>query len=135
MFYRGKDSIPAKQFRVTLGEYNLRETEVPAAIIENIQNVIVHPGHTCGQYVNDIAILELESPIIWSDSVQPACLPTGQGELGYKSFEGERAIAAGWGWLGEDRSKCNKLFSNLSPTLSIYIKFKLYIHVYIYPSN
>ncbi|KAK0169887.1 hypothetical protein PV328_010521 [Microctonus aethiopoides] len=101
----GKDSIPSKQFRVTLGEYNLREPEVPAAIIENIQNVIVHPGHTCGQYVNDIAILELESPIIWSDSVQPACLPTGQGELGYKSFEGERAIAAGWGWLGEDRSK------------------------------
>ncbi|KAG8038938.1 hypothetical protein G9C98_003245 [Cotesia typhae] len=101
----GIDSIPARQFRVTLGEYNLREPEIPAAIIENVRRVIVHPEHTCGQYVNDIAILELESPITWSASVQPACFPTIQGEPGYRLYENEPAIAAGWGWLGEDRSK------------------------------
>ncbi|XP_034933918.1 venom protease-like [Chelonus insularis] len=101
----GSNSIPARQFRVTLGEYNLREAEVPAAVTENVRRVTVHPDHICGQYVNDIAILELESPITWSDTVQPACLPVAQGENGYNSYDNEQAIAAGWGWLGEDRSK------------------------------
>lgn len=91
--------------KVTLGEYNLREPEKPASVPTGVRNIVIHPDHKCGKYVDDIAILELESPISWTNSVQPACLPTAQGEKGYQGFGGLSAIAAGWGWLGEDKSK------------------------------
>lgn len=69
-------------------------------------NAILHPGHKCGKYADDIALLELARPIIWSESVKPACLPVATGKPGYNTFNGQLAKAAGWGWFGEDRSKC-----------------------------
>ncbi|XP_066585116.1 trypsin-1-like [Prorops nasuta] len=101
----GTDSIPVRQLRVTLGEYNLKGPEVPAARQESVVNAVVHPGHKCGRYVDDIALLELARPIAWSESVKPACLPLEIGKPGYSAFGGENAVAAGWGWLGEDRSR------------------------------
>ncbi|XP_012260641.2 transmembrane protease serine 9-like isoform X1 [Athalia rosae] len=101
----GSSEIPARQLRVTLGEYNLRGPEVPPAREESIRRVFIHPGHKCGGYIDDIALLELDRPISWSESVRPACLPSSNGAAGYSDFEGENAIAAGWGWLGEDTSR------------------------------
>ncbi|XP_025989868.2 clotting factor G beta subunit [Solenopsis invicta] len=101
----GTNKIPVKQLRVTLGEHNLRAPEIPAARHESITNAVLHPGHMCGKYVDDIALLELARPISWSESVKPACLPVATGKPGYSAFGGVDAIIAGWGWLGEDRSK------------------------------
>ncbi|XP_046490004.1 uncharacterized protein [Neodiprion pinetum] len=101
----GSSKIPARQLRVSLGEYNLRGPENPPARQEGVARVLIHPGHKCGGYVDDIALLELTGPISWSDSVRPACLPWASGEAEYSAFEGETAIAAGWGWLGEDTSR------------------------------
>ncbi|XP_015112608.1 testisin [Diachasma alloeum] len=98
-------TMPPRQLKVTLGEYNLRGPETPASVPTGVRNIVIHPDHKCGKYVDDIAILELESPISWTDSVQPACLPTARGEKGYQGFGGVNAVAAGWGWLGEDKSK------------------------------
>lgn len=117
--FSGLNSIPVNQLSVILGEYNLREPEVPESIVENVKNAIVHPKHKCGQYIDDIAILELVMPIIWTDSVQPGCLPQGQDDLNYQKFNGKVAIAAGWGWLGEDRTKCEKRI-----LLEIYLQKK-----------
>ncbi|KAI4476995.1 hypothetical protein M0804_013175 [Polistes exclamans] len=101
----GTSTIPIRQLRVTLGEYDLKGPETPAAREESVINAVVHPGHRCGRYVDDIALLELARPITWSESVKPACLPAASGNPGYRAFGGENAIAAGWGWLGEDRSR------------------------------
>ncbi|KYM88402.1 Serine proteinase stubble [Atta colombica] len=101
----GTNKIPIGQLRVTLGEHNLRAPEVPAARHESVINAVLHPGHRCGKYVDDIALLELARPISWSESVKPACLPVATGKPGYSAFGGVEAIVAGWGWLGEDRSK------------------------------
>ncbi|XP_015609738.2 coagulation factor IX [Cephus cinctus] len=101
----GTSSIPARQLRVTLGEHNLKGPEVPAAKEEGVLSVIVHPGHKCGRYVHDIALLELARPISWSESVKPACLPAATGKPEYSAFGDVHAVAAGWGWLGEDTSK------------------------------
>lgn len=92
--------------RVTLGEHNLRGPEVPAARHESVINAVLHPGHRCGKYVDDIALLELARPISWSESVKPACLPVATGKPGYSAFGGVEAVVAGWGWLGEDRNRC-----------------------------
>ncbi|KAG6797175.1 transmembrane protease serine 9 [Apis mellifera caucasica] len=97
--------IPTNQLRISLGEYNLKGPEIPASKEERVVNAILHPGHKCGKYADDIAILELARPIIWSESVKPACLPVATGKPGYSTFNGELAKAAGWGWFGEDRSK------------------------------
>ncbi|XP_011871168.1 PREDICTED: transmembrane protease serine 9-like [Vollenhovia emeryi] len=101
----GTNQIPIGQLRVTLGEHNLRAPEVPAARHESVINAVLHPGHRCGKYVDDIALLELARPISWSESVKPACLPVATGKPGYSAFGGVEAVVAGWGWLGEDRSK------------------------------
>ncbi|KAG7201683.1 hypothetical protein KM043_004411 [Ampulex compressa] len=100
----GTSRMQARQLRVTLGEYDLKRPEVPQARIEDVVNIIMHPEHRCGKYINDVALLELARPIAWTQSVQPACLPVATGKPGYSAFSGEPAIAAGWGWLGEDRS-------------------------------
>ncbi|KAK1136041.1 hypothetical protein K0M31_000610 [Melipona bicolor] len=97
--------IPVGQLRISLGEYNLKGPEVPPSKEERVTNAIMHPGHKCGKYVDDIALLELARPIIWSESVKPACLPVATGKPGYSTFGGELAKVAGWGWFGEDRSK------------------------------
>ncbi|XP_031837453.2 trypsin-1 [Nomia melanderi] len=97
--------VPIGQLRVSLGEYNLRGAEVPPSREERVANAILHPGHKCGKFVDDIALLELARPITWSESVKPACLPVATGKPGYSAFGGELAKAAGWGWLGEDRSR------------------------------
>jgi len=94
------------QLRVTLGEHNLRAPEIPAARHESVINAVLHPSHRCGKYVDDIALLELARPISWSESVKPACLPVATGTPGYSTFGGMEAIVAGWGWLGEDQSRC-----------------------------
>nr|XP_034172857.1 transmembrane protease serine 9-like [Osmia lignaria] len=100
-----RSMVPAGQLRVSLGEYNLKEPEVPASKEERVARIILHPDHKCGKYVDDIALLELARPISWSESVKPACLPVATGKPGYSAFGGEFAKAAGWGWFGEDRSK------------------------------
>lgn len=92
--------------RVTLGEHNLKAPEVPAARHESVINAVLHPGHRCGKYVDDIALLELARAISWSESVKPACLPVATGKPGYSAFGDMLGVVAGWGWLGEDRSKC-----------------------------
>lgn len=104
--FSGPNKIPASQLGVTLGEYNLKAAETPAAKHESVINAVLHPGHRCGKYVDDIALLELARPIIWSESVKPVCLPVATGKPGYSVFGGEQAVVAGWGWLGEDRSRC-----------------------------
>lgn len=106
LLFRARSMVPTGQLRVSLGEYNLKEPEVPASKEERVASVILHPDHKCGKYVDDIALLELARPIAWSESVKPACLPVATGKPGYTAFGGELAKAAGWGWFGEDRSKC-----------------------------
>ncbi|KAJ8678861.1 hypothetical protein QAD02_014648, partial [Eretmocerus hayati] len=96
------------QLRVTLGEHNLAGPELPLSSSESVRSMIVHPGFRCGKYDSDIALLELSATIAWSDSVQPACLPPESGRAGYSAFGGQSAVAAGWGWLGEDKSQYSK---------------------------
>lgn len=103
---RRSSMMSVGQLRVTIGEHDLQAAELPEAISKTIKYMTVHPDFECGRWNNDIALLELSTPIQWSASVRPVCLPPETGRIGYSVFSGTSAIVAGWGWLGEDKSVC-----------------------------
>ena len=45
-----------------------------------VEKNIVHPEFDAATGANDIAILELETPVVFSDAVGPICLPDGEEE-------------------------------------------------------
>lgn len=101
-FYSGSVVLGRDQLRVTLGEHELSRSETPAAYDVQVSSLILHPDYVCSRYVHDIALLELATPVPWSASIMPACLPS-QSES--PSFSGKDAIVAGWGWTQESSSK------------------------------
>lgn len=101
--------MPVSQLQVTVGEHDLQASELPSAVTSGVKNMIIHPGFECGKFVSDIALLELMDVISWTRSVQPACLPPESGSQGNSIFGGKSAVAAGWGWLGEDKATCEFL--------------------------
>ncbi|CAH1396046.1 unnamed protein product [Nezara viridula] len=83
--------------RILVGGHDLR---LPPAKYVGVRNVLLHPSYSCSKYLNDIALLELDEELSWSDAVRPACLPTNyQG-----SFSDSVAVVAGWGWTSEQTS-------------------------------
>lgn len=70
-----------------------------------VKTITVHPGYICRKPKDDIAILELDSKLQWSETVLPACLPIGSDHEGYTKFNNVKATVAGWGWLNEDTAK------------------------------
>ena len=57
----------------------------------------MHPNYVSRQVADDIALINLNEPVVWSDHVQPACLPNPDKE----TFSGILATVAGWGWTDE----------------------------------
>jgi len=53
-----------------------------------------HPEYDPSTYDNDFAIITLESPVTFSDSVRPVCLPSPS-----SLYEGVEATVTGWGTL------------------------------------
>nr|CAD7411373.1 unnamed protein product [Timema cristinae] len=96
----GPVQLPAELIRVTVGEHDLSSGENPAAHEVRVRKMLLHPEYKCTRFLNDIALLELDSEVTWSEAVWPACLPNG-----FSSYSNKEATAAGWGWLQESSSK------------------------------
>ncbi|KAF5302968.1 hypothetical protein FQA39_LY10146 [Lamprigera yunnana] len=97
----GSTLISSSQIRITLGQYELMEQSSIKYEV-GVKSTVVHPDYVCNKVKNDLAILELEKTLDWSDFVHPACLPTATGGEGYKRFANVLATVAGWGWTNED---------------------------------
>ncbi|XP_069161604.1 uncharacterized protein [Procambarus clarkii] len=76
---------------VTLGEHDL-DVEEPGSVVLKINKVIPHPKFDSFTMEHDIALVELKSPVTFSDRIMPICLAQSQdfGDFG-------TAIASGWG--------------------------------------
>uniref|UniRef100_A0A240PPX9 trypsin n=1 Tax=Anopheles epiroticus TaxID=199890 RepID=A0A240PPX9_9DIPT len=61
--------------------------------VMNIARIVPHPGHSANTNNYDIALLELESALTFSDKVQPVALP----EQDEPIEEGTMGIVSGWG--------------------------------------
>jgi len=83
------------------------EVSVPVA------QTIIHPLYKVKQG-NDIAIIKLTKPIKFSNTIQPACLPTANEVPPY----GTNGLVAGWGGLQEGSSGPTALHQVVVPTIS-----------------
>ncbi|KAK5640393.1 hypothetical protein RI129_011204 [Pyrocoelia pectoralis] len=99
----GSSIIPTNQIRVTLGQYVLTQPSENKYEL-SVKLSTLHPEYSCSKVKNDLAILELERRVEWSDMVHPACLPAGLQKSGYSEFVGVLATVAGWGWTNENNN-------------------------------
>nr|XP_031836002.1 serine protease filzig [Nomia melanderi] len=77
------------------GEYDLSgELEDKRSMTRNVRRVIVNRGYDPATFENDLALLELESPIVFDDHIVPICMP----EDGI-DYTGRMATVTGWGRL------------------------------------
>lgn len=89
-----------------MGEYNTDTAEdcdeynicMPEVISRSITNVMVHENYrkVAKNKHDDIALLRLNSPVIYSDFVSPICLPLLPSQWN-KNYTNLAFSASGWG--------------------------------------
>nr|XP_015833214.1 PREDICTED: trypsin-1 isoform X1 [Tribolium castaneum] len=100
----GTDTVKPTHIKVTIAQHDLTNKSSDAYEM-TLKAISIHPDYTCGKVKDDIAILELDNKLVWSDSVSPACLAASSDEDDYRPIDGLPAVVAGWGWTNEDSSK------------------------------
>lgn len=86
----------ARQFTVRLGDIDLERDDEPSSPeTYTVKAVHAHNKFSRVGFYNDIAILELSSPVKKSPYVIPICLP--QGRYRTEIFSGARPTVVGWG--------------------------------------
>ncbi|XP_026735241.1 CLIP domain-containing serine protease 2-like isoform X2 [Trichoplusia ni] len=88
---------------VRVGEYDVRtdpdcELKVCAPAVQDraVKNITSHPSYDKPPFHNDVAIIELETPITFNDYVAPICLPKTTEQMA-NVLIGEKMTVAGWG--------------------------------------
>lgn len=85
------------QIRIRVGEYDFASVLEPYPYQERtVRRKIVHPQYNFFTYENDLALVELEEPIIFQPHISPICLPEESVQL-----LGRNATVTGWGRLSE----------------------------------
>uniref|UniRef100_UPI0037E82D2F ST14 transmembrane serine protease matriptase a n=1 Tax=Semicossyphus pulcher TaxID=241346 RepID=UPI0037E82D2F len=64
-----------------------------AVVKKNLKQIISHPNYNSFTYDNDIALMELDSPVTYSDYIRPICLPAPQHDFA----TGNNVWITGWG--------------------------------------
>ncbi|KAK2576104.1 hypothetical protein KPH14_007438 [Odynerus spinipes] len=77
------------------GEFDISgERETKRSITKNVRRVIVNRGYDPATFENDLALLELESPVQFDEHIVPICMPDENVD-----FTGRMATVTGWGRL------------------------------------
>ncbi|XP_008273983.1 chymotrypsin-C-like [Stegastes partitus] len=83
-----------REYRVAMGKHNLKDTE-GGEVYMATADIIVHEKWNPLFIRNDIALIKLQSPVVLSDTVMAACLPTDGAILNHD----EPCYVTGWGRL------------------------------------
>ncbi|XP_015239649.1 PREDICTED: suppressor of tumorigenicity 14 protein homolog [Cyprinodon variegatus] len=67
------------------------------AVKITLKRIIPHPYYNAYTFDNDIALMELNSPVSYSDYIQPICLPSAQHDFDV----GKSVWITGWGFQGD----------------------------------
>ncbi|XP_067279127.1 ST14 transmembrane serine protease matriptase b [Pseudorasbora parva] len=84
------------QWEVYLGLLNQGETNKSTK--KSVKRIISHPQYDPISYDNDIAVMEMDSPVTLSQSIWPVCLP----EATHDFPAGKSVWITGWGRLREE---------------------------------
>ncbi|XP_066588272.1 serine protease filzig [Prorops nasuta] len=77
------------------GEFDISgELESKRSVTRNVRRVIVNRGYDPATFENDLALLELESPVQFDAHIVPICMPDDGAD-----FTGRMATVTGWGRL------------------------------------
>ncbi|XP_036005531.1 suppressor of tumorigenicity 14 protein homolog [Fundulus heteroclitus] len=93
-----------RNWEAYLGLDDQRRKDANAAK-RKVKQVISHPSYNHFTYDNDIALMELESPVSYSNYIQPICLPAPQHDFPV----GHNVWVTGWGATREGGSAALKL--------------------------
>uniref|UniRef100_A0A8C4DVY1 ST14 transmembrane serine protease matriptase a n=1 Tax=Dicentrarchus labrax TaxID=13489 RepID=A0A8C4DVY1_DICLA len=64
-----------------------------SVVKRNLKQIIPHPNYNAYTFDNDIALMELDSPVTYSDYIRPICLPSPQHDFPV----GNTVLITGWG--------------------------------------
>lgn len=88
------ESLIAHAIHVRFGMHTIRPTASDSKDKRNVVGMKIHEDYNAQTLENDIAILTLESPVEYTDTIQPICLsPT------CLATDGMEAIGMGWGYI------------------------------------
>lgn len=107
---------------VVLGDYSNKAEDVDAGqIMRDVEEIRIHPQYLNKNYDNDLALLRLNTPVVYSKYILPICLPTKDLQI-----IGKRGYVTGWGRIYDggpepsllnqvdvpilSNSECNNLF-------------------------
>jgi secreted trypsin-like serine protease len=77
------------------GEFDISgELESRRSVTKNVRRVIVHRQYDPATFANDLALLELESPVAFDEHIVPICMPRDK-----EDFTGRMGTVTGWGRL------------------------------------
>ncbi|XP_065809395.1 uncharacterized protein prss56 [Labrus bergylta] len=94
-----------------VGEFDITKTDPDEQILK-VNRIIPHPKFNSKTFNNDIALVELTSPVVLSDHVTPVCLPSGMDPP-----TGSPCLVAGWGSLYEDGPSADVVMEAKVPLL------------------
>ncbi|XP_064194293.1 serine protease 56 isoform X1 [Anguilla rostrata] len=94
-----------------VGEFDITKTD-PEEQVMRVNRIITHPKFNPKTFNNDIALVELTSPVVLSDRVSPVCVPSGQ-----EPPVGTPCLVAGWGSMYEDGPPANTVMEAKVPLL------------------
>ncbi|XP_074854728.1 serine protease 33-like [Carettochelys insculpta] len=67
-------SLPQFGIQVVLGQHQL-SIPSPSQVTAPVRQILLHPDHNQGTHVADIALVQLEEPVRYTDDIRPVCLP------------------------------------------------------------
>uniref|UniRef100_A0A8C7WQV6 Serine protease 56 n=1 Tax=Oryzias sinensis TaxID=183150 RepID=A0A8C7WQV6_9TELE len=103
---RGESSWTA-----VVGEFDITKTDPDEQVLK-VNRIISHPKFNPKTFNNDLALVELTSPVILSEHVTPVCLPSAMDPP-----TGTPCLVAGWGSLYEDGPSADVVMEAKIPLL------------------
>ncbi|XP_076852347.1 serine protease 33 [Brachyhypopomus gauderio] len=83
-------------YRLYMGRYQLNGYN-QFEMMSRVKRVVIPEGYSNPQEGRDIALVQLSTPVTWSDRIQPVCLPSA--DLDFSS--GTLCYVTGWGNIQE----------------------------------
>lgn len=84
--------LTAKNWLVLTGAHDLLALE-PNRVAHTVAKVFLHPDFNLDTFDSDVALLRLNTPVTWSSTVSPVCLPPPD----YEFQSTTQCIITGWG--------------------------------------